>query len=171
MATPSSFGGAALLPGGTSTLTHVIGEIKISSINMKIGGSYTSADTDDVWGYKYSDAGARSGAAFGSDYTTGIVGWVKAKAGKVDLRIYYWDMGYAAQPGLGKFGQDNFPFTTNFTGYHLQAGYKFFGAMSADFRVYIQETKNENIKVWDSNVVMQGVRDRTRYQLNLNFKF
>ncbi len=168
---PSMLGVDAINPGGESTLTHVAGEIKITSIKLRAGASYTSSNTDGAWGYTYDDTGARSGAALGDDDKTGVVAWVRGKAGKVDLRVYYWDMGYAAQPALGKFGQDNFPFTTNFTGYHLQVGYKFFNAMSADFRVYIQSTKNEDIKVWNSNVVMQGERDRTRYQINLNFKF
>lgn len=151
------------MPGGTHSITHVLAEVRAADMPLKprIGVAYAASNVGDD---KIGD-GAKS------EDKTALMAYARGNVGKVDLRFYYWDNGYAAQPLLGALAQDNFPYSSNFTGYHIQVGYKFFDALSADLRYYFQETKNKDIKVFDNNIAMEGDRKRTRIQLNLNVKF
>ena len=151
------------LPGGTATITHAMVEVRSSDLPLepRVGVLYSTSDVDDD----------KIGSGAESADKKALVAYVRGSVSGVDLRFYYWDNGYAAQPLLGSLGQDNFPFSSNYKGYHIQVGYKFFGNLSTDLRYYWQETKNENITVHDSDIAMQGDRTRTRIQLNLNVKF
>jgi len=156
--------GKSAVIGQSHNITHVMGEIKAADMPFKprVGVVYTLSDVSD----KVIGAGAES-----SDKNT-LVAYVGGEIGKVDVRFYYWDAGYAAMPALGHYAQDNFPFSSNFTGYHAQIGVKLLDSLSVDLRYYNQSTKNENITVWDSGVAMQGKNhDRSRIQMNLNLSF
>ncbi|MGK7344573.1 MAG: putative porin [Candidatus Nitrospinota bacterium M3_3B_026] len=151
------------MPGGTHSITHVLAEVRAADMPLKprIGVAYASSDVGDD----------KIGDGAESEDKTALMAYVRGNVGKVNLRFYYWDNGYAAQPLLGALAQDNFPYSSNFTGYHIQVGYKFFDNLSTDLRYYVQETKNKDIKVFDNNIAMEGDRTRTRIQLNLNVKF
>lgn len=156
--------GKSGVPGQSHNITHVMGEVQATDLPLKprVGVLYAFSDVgDDVIG---------DGAA--SSDKNALVAYIRAQAGIVDLRFYYWDAGYAAFPGLGHYAQDNFPYSSNFTGYHAQVGVKVLKDISVDLRYYNQSAKNEDITTWNSGVAMQGAgHDRTRIQLNLNVKF
>lgn len=155
--------GAAGVPGQSHNITHVMGEVQAADIPLKprAGLLYASSDVED----------SVIGAGAEAPDKNALVAYVRATAGRFDLRFYYWDAGYAAFPGLGRYAQDNFPYSSNFTGYHAQIGVKLLEDISMDLRYYNQSVKNGDITVWNSGVAMEGDgHDRSRIQLNLNVK-
>ncbi len=151
------------IPGKSYSVMHLMGEITATDVEYKptLGIGYANANIDE------SVIGAGSDSAD----KNGLVIYLKGTFGKIGLRAYYWDLGYASASALGSLAPDNFPFSSNFTGYHLQMDYKLFDAIGMDLRYYNQTTKNEEITVFNSDVAMQGPRNRSRVQLNLNVKF
>ena len=65
--------------------------------------------------------------------------------------------------------QDNFRFSSNFTGQRYQVGYNFGDGVKMDFRVYEQSDKVTGIGSAQSHVM--NVEENTRLQVNLNAKF
>lgn len=152
------------LPGGDQAITHIIAEVKGAGISLKpkIGVAYSMSDGEA------SDFGGED------DDLNGLVVYAGIKVSGIKLSFQYWDAGYDSQPLQGMLAQDNFPYSSNFTGYKIQVGYKFFGGLKADLRYYFQEVKNGDITVWDNNIAQEGsegVNERTRIQLNLNVRF
>lgn len=168
---------SGLLNGGTQTINHLLLEIKAKDLPLKptIGFGYSTSNVDDKYGIVTTTAtdgtSTSSGKKLDSADKNGMMTYVKGEVEGVMLEVQYWDSGYASQPLLGQLGQDNFPFSSNFTGYVVQVGYKFFKNLSTDLRYYHQETKNKDIKAFDNNVGMEGNTKRNRIQLNLNVGF
>lgn len=142
---------------------QVVAEIRAKEMSdLRIGGGYQVYDGDAEW----LDTADESG----------FVVYARVMAGPVGLRLYYWDVGLASQFLFGAAAQDNFPFSTNFTGFHAQLDLpKIHDAVSWDLRYYNQDTKNADYT--DSSgfpvpgAVMTGDRNRTRIQTNLTVAF
>lgn len=167
---------SGLLNGGTQTINHLLLEIKAKDIPLKpaIGFGYSTSNVDDKYGIVTTTTDgttSSSGKNLDSADKNGMMTYVKGEVEGVMLEVQYWDSGYASQPLLGQLGQDNFPFSSNFKGYLVQVGYKFFKNLSTDLRYYHQETKNTGVKTFDNNIGMEGDTKRNRIQLNLNASF
>ena len=152
-----------------STLAHVLAEFKLKKVALtpRFGIGWTGSSISD---------NQLSGTIKSSDDSGFMIfGRAKLKAGGdtvklTGLRLYYFDLGIASQPGLGELGADNFPFASNYRGWRAQVDFKLFKAISADVRYYYQTTKNEDLVDLNSSA-MEGDRARQRIQVNLNVKF
>ncbi len=90
------------------------------------------------------------------------------------LRYYFYSVGEAAVPYYAgaALSQDNFPNSrggglTGFDGHRIQLDFKPAKRVSLDFRVYMQEGKEDNVLAFAET----PKRSINRYQLNLNLKF
>jgi hypothetical protein len=95
----------------------------------------------------------------------------------VELRGYYYYVPVDSVPLQGAIVQDNFAFSSNFKGFQAMAVYTIIPNLQVDFRVYPQDTIDENLASRTKHVVsglgsyVQSSGYRTRYQINLNIKF
>ncbi len=108
------------------------------------------------------------------DHTSGWVAQIRVGIDRFAVRYYYYDIREASVPfwGPAVLSQDNFPNSrggglTGFAGHRIQADAKIGKNVNADFRVYMQKGKDENVLGFAET----PGRTINRYQLNLNAKF
>ncbi|VAX25015.1 hypothetical protein MNBD_NITROSPINAE02-264 [hydrothermal vent metagenome] len=162
------------IPGGSSNITHAMVELKSADISFtpRIGFAYAVSDVSDYWGKtNNSTTGGARGANLEQKDKQAFITYFRAVVEGVDIRAYYWDVGYAGAPALGMFGQDEFPLASNFTGYHVQAGYEVAKNISVELRYSYQETKNRAISVWNSGVAMEGEMELEAYKATIAMRF
>lgn len=153
-------------PGGTSTYTHGMLELgaKEMAFSPILGLAYVTSNVDD----KYIGSGAKS-----SDKNALAV-YLLGKAGMFDLRLAYFDVGYAGATGLGSFSQDDYPHTNNYTGWDVSIGTKVFKKVDVSLKYYYQEVKNADIKpeaVSYADAQTGKGNKRNRIQINFETKF
>jgi hypothetical protein len=156
--TLQSAGDAGLTGDSTEhNWNYVVAEVRAKDMNdLRLGGGYQVYDGD----IEFAD----------SEDESGFMVYVRAKLGSVGVRLYYWDVGYAGQFLFGGAAQDNFPYSTNFTGIHAQLDLpKILDAVTWDLSYYSQDTKNNSYE--DGGAVMGGDHNRTRVQANFNVGF
>jgi len=153
---------AVPLRGGNTDYTMLAA--RLAKGGMKCGVEYFTSGVDLD---KHVGAGNKGGDK------NGLVVYVKGKINKTfGAGIYYHDIGYASMPEFGKYSQDDFPYSANFTGTRLQLDIDPGNGMKIDIRYYSQEVKNDAIAVWNSDVVQSGRGNkRTRIQANFNVGF
>ncbi|MBI4828690.1 MAG: putative porin [Nitrospinae bacterium] len=153
-------------PNSNHSIYHGVAEIGLKDAGVTIGGGAASYSGD---------------ATVESEDKSAFVGYAKANVAGFGLAAYYWDAGYAAMPLFGALAQDNFPYSSNFTGFHLQVNPpKLLDAVSWDIRYYAQSTKRDSLsfpKDDKGNSTTPGYvltgkgRDVSRIQVNFNVGF
>ena len=157
----NTFNDASTEDGGsdqTHTILHAVAQVRAKEMNdIRVGGGFAQYSGD---------------AEVDSEDKTAFMAFIRGRAGSVGLRLYYWNVGYAAALLNGAAAQDNFPFSSNFTGFHVQLDLpKLLDAVSWDLRYYTQDTKNANVSS-DAGYMMTGDgRTRNRIQINFNSRF
>ena len=153
-------------PGGSSTYTHGMLELAAKEVTFKpvFGVAYVSSDVQD----KYIGSGAES-----SDKTALAV-YLLGKMSVFNVRLAYFDVGYAGATGLGSFSQDDYPHTNNYKGWDVSVGTKVFSKVDVSLKYYYQEVKNadinpESISYADPQTGKGNKRDRI--QINFETKF
>lgn len=128
---------------------------------MKIGFEYFWADIED----------ALIGTGNEDSDDIGFVIYVRGKFNNAwGGRLYYYNVGVASCPGMGALCQDDFPSSSNFTGFRAQIDYKAVSGYKLDIRYYNQSAKNDDISV--SGVGAMGSNtDASRLQFNFNVGF
>lgn len=154
-------------PKPSHNVYHAVAEINAKELSgLTVGGGYNSYSGD-------ADVESQDKSAFAV--------WGKANAGPVGIGLGYWDVGYAAMPLFGAAGNDNWPYTTNFTGWSAQLNLpKLFEAVSWDLTYYSQKTKRGTLSfAKDANgnsttpgyVLTGDGRTVSRIQINFNTSF
>jgi hypothetical protein len=149
------------IPGGSAAYIYIGAQVKAGM--FKLGTELYSSDVAED---------ERGGSASKSEDTAALVGYVKVKINDTfGVGYCYYDVGYASVPLLGTYGQDDFPWSSNFTGSKFQLDIDTGMGMKIDLRLYTQETKNEDITIVANSNAMEGKNKITRTQLNLNVPF
>ncbi len=142
----------------------------IASLQYKFGTTLPlKLGVDYLWSEDVNDsAGVNTG--FEGKEDTGYVINASTKTGNWSLQVKHYDVGLNSVPLQGAVSQDNFRFSSNFTGQRYQVGYNFGDGVKMDFRVYEQSDKVTGIGGTVQDHVM-NVEENTRLQVNLNAKF
>ncbi len=133
-----------------------------TTLPLKLGVDYLFSDRVN------DSAGVNTG--FEGKEDTGYVINASTKTGNWSLQVKHYDVGLNSVPLQGAVSQDNFRFSSNFTGQRYQVGYNFGDGVKMDFRVYEQSDKVTGIGGTVQDHVM-NVEENTRLQVNLNAKF
>ncbi len=142
----------------------------IASLQYKFGTTLPlKLGVDYLWSEDVNDnAGVNTG--FEGKEDTGYVINASTEKGNWSLQVKHYDVGLNSVPLQGAVSQDNFRFSSNFTGQRYQVGYNFGDGVKMDFRVYEQSDKVTGIGGTVQGHVM-NVEENTRLQVNLNAKF
>ncbi len=163
---------------GVAAKTNLLaGDATYGEISLKVERSWLIVGTE----FLFSDVSdSKIGAGNEKDDKNAFTVYARVKFNKwFGARLYYYDVGAASVAEFGRFSQDDFPFSSNFTGIRAQLDFKTPLGLNIDVRFYTQDTKNENlIAPTDPSTaktvgfMMTGKnRTRSRAQVNFNVAF
>ena len=144
------------MPGGEGQFHQASGQVNFRKLPMPITIGYDTFIGDD----------------------TGYMGTFRTRldpiSEKFRFRIDYAYIPVNSVPLQGMIGQDDFRFSSNFEGAHIQFDYDVSNNYNISFIIYPQYSIEDDLSAEDvvglGNYV-QGAHDTNRFQLNLNVKF
>jgi len=151
------------IQGGSATyyITSLQRKIETNTLPLKLGG-------DLLYSSGVQDVGTGSFVTGDSDDDLGYVVNASTKKGEWGFQFKHYHIPLNSVPLQGQVAQDNFPFSSNFTGQRYQVGYSFGDGVKADFRIYDQ---NMIVAPGNAQTYTQNVDGVTRVQANVNLKF
>jgi len=162
---------------GGKKVSLMAGDATYGEVSLKVKRSWLIVGTE----FLFSDvADGKIGTGHETDDKNAFTVYGRVKFNKwFGARLYYYDVGVASVAEFGRFSQDDFPFSSNFTGIRAQLDFKTPLGVNIDVRYYTQDTKNENLTAQidpatgkTAGFVMTGKgRTRSRAQVNFNVAF
>jgi hypothetical protein len=158
----TSEGKAGALKGGKANYNMVVAQAKLTDM-FTLGAEYYISNMDN----------AHIGDGAASSDKNGLTVMAKAKIGdRIGIGAYYYDVGVGSVLEKGLYGQDDFNYSSNFTGTRFQIDFNPMKDVGVDIRYYTQKIKNGNLADSTGGAMKKGQKNSyDRIQANFNVKF